>query len=238
MTKEDAQRLFELQTVDSAIDDRERILAELDDGTTALAALEQARAELAALQEDLHAKQARQRKLELDLETILADRKERSARAYGGTVSDLKELTALEKKIEELGRNADRHEDMILALLEEIEGVEGAIAEQQARVDGLAAEHTRIAAHYERTTAQARAEIAELQARRAELVAQIEPALLNQYEDLRARFDRIAVAAMRAGTCSVCNVAVARALHPVVARGTMVVRCDSCRRILVVPEEG
>lgn len=238
MTKEDAQRLYELQTVDSAIDDRDRILAQVDDGASALAALEQARAELAALQEDLHGKQARQRKLELDLETILADRKERSARAYGGTVSDLKELTALEKKIEELGRNADRHEDMILALLEEVESVEGAISEQQARVDSLAAEHKRIAEHYERTTAQARAEIAELQARREQLVAEIDPALLSQYEDLRARFDRIAVAAMRAGTCSVCNVQVARALQPVVARGTTLVRCDSCRRILVVPEEG
>lgn len=214
------------------------VLAEVDDGSDALAALEQARAELEALQEDLHGKQARQRKLELDLETILADRKERSDRAYGGTVSDLKELTALEKKIEELGRNASRHEDMILALLEEIESLEGAVAEQQARVDRLSAEHQRIAAQYDRTTAQARTEIAELQERREALAAEIEPGLLSQYEQLRARFDGIGVAALRGGTCSVCKVAVPRAQHAVIGRGTMLIRCDSCRRILVVPEEG
>lgn len=238
MTKEDAQRLFELQTTDSAIDDRRRVLAEVDDGSVALAALEEARAQLEALQADLHAKQARQRKLEMDLAAILADRKERSDRAYGGTVSDLKELTALEKKIEELGRNADRHEDMILALLEEIETVEGAVAEQQARVDRLATEHARIAQHYEQTTVQARAEIAELETRRAQLVALIDPELLRQYEELRSRFDGIAVAALRGGTCSVCKVAVPRVQHPIIARANSVVRCDSCRRILVVPEEG
>jgi len=238
MTREDAGRLFELQMIDSGIDERQVVLAEVDDGSDALAALEQARAELKTLQAELHEKQARQRKLELDLEIVLADRKERSDRAYGGTVSDLKELTALEQKIGELDRNADRHEDMILALLEEIEAVEGAIAEQQARVDRLYAEHQRIAGHYEQTTAQARAEIAELQERREALVAEIEPGLLSQYEQLRARFDGIGVAALRGGTCSVCNVAVPRAQHAVIGRGTMVVRCDSCRRILVVPVEG
>lgn len=238
MTREDAGRLFNLQVIDSSIDERRKLLETVDDGTAAGSALEQARAELEALQNDLRAKQARQRKLELDLETILADRKERSERAYGGTVSDLKELTALEQKIEELGRNADRHEDMILELLDEIETVEAAVAKQQEKVDRLQSEYDRITENYERTTAQARSEIAELEARRAELVAEIDPDLLGQYEELRARFDGVAVAALRDGNCSVCNVAVPRVQHPMIARATSVVRCESCRRILVIPEEG
>ena len=40
MTKEDAQRLFELQTIDSGIDERRVVLAEVDDGSDALAALD------------------------------------------------------------------------------------------------------------------------------------------------------------------------------------------------------
>ncbi len=237
MTSEDLQRLYELQTIDTAIGERETLLAEADDGTTALQALEEARAELEQLEKDLHAKQARHRQLELDLETILADRQERSERCYGGMVSDPKELSALQAKIEELGRNADRHEDMILELLEEIDILTERVAAQKERVAELEARHAKIVEVYESSTTQAREEITELRERRDSVVAAIDDALVREYEQLRSHLGGIAVAALRDGTCAVCNVAVSRTRQSMVAKGMTLVKCESCRRILVCPPE-
>ncbi len=236
MTGEDFHALYELQTIDSAIDARRTLLAEADDGSDAQAALTAAQAELERLEEDVKKKQARQRQLELDLETILAERAEKSERCYGGMVSDPKELSALAAKIDELGRNADRHEDMILALLDELEAAEAALAAQQETVERLNAEHERIVAKFSASTDQAREEIAELEARRAELVPRIDPGLVREYESLRTRFDGVAVAALRDGRCAVCNVAVPHVQQPMIERGVAVVKCESCRRILVIPE--
>jgi len=236
MTGDDFQGLYELQGIDSGIDVRRALLAQADDGSDAQAALEAARAQLGQLEEDVKQKQARQRQLELDLETILAERAEKSERCYGGTVSNPKELSALAAKIDELGRNADRHEDMILELLERLEAAEAALAERQATVERLTAEHQRTVAHFDSSTSHAREEIAELEARRAELVAQIDAGLVREYDSLRARFDGIGVAALRDGNCAVCNVQVPRVQQPMIKRGTAIVKCESCRRILVIPE--
>ncbi len=236
MTRDDFQRLYELQGIDSGIDQREALLAAADDGGDVLGSLEAARVAVEALQEDLREKQSRQRKLELDLETILADRDRRSERCYGGTVSNPKELAALQQKIAELARNADRHEDMILELLEEMEAVEAAVAEQQESIEQLARKHTSIADSYERTTSRARGEIAELRERREMVVGATDEALVREYEAIRERFGGIGVAVLRDGTCSACNVAVPRVLYPMIERGTSAVRCESCRRILVIPE--
>lgn len=237
MTPEDFQRLYELQMVDRAIARREEILREVDDGTDAAAQLAEDQERLAELEEELRQKQSRQRKLELDLEGVEEEKQEKSDRAYGGTVSDPRELSALQKKIAELERNMHRHEDMVLELLEEIDELEQQTNAQREKVEEGRAEHEKIVANYEETTAQAREEIEEFEARREELTAEIPAQLLSPYENLRKREEGVAVAAVRDGTCGECMVAIPRARWPMIERGTTIVKCEHCRRILVVPEE-
>ncbi|MGI5819231.1 MAG: zinc ribbon domain-containing protein [Armatimonadota bacterium] len=236
MTPEDFQRLYELQIVDRGIAQRQQIIREIDDGSAAGAQLAEDERQLEELEEQLRQKQSRQRKLELDLEGVEAEKKEKMDRAYGGTVSDPKELSALERKIDELERNMHRHEDMVLELLEEIDELEQNVAAQRQRTDGQRAKHQKIVRTFEETTAQAREEIEKLQAEREELASELPPQLLSPYENLRAREDGIAVSALRGGTCAECNVAVPRARWPMIERGATIVKCENCRRILVKPE--
>ncbi|MEA3399924.1 MAG: C4-type zinc ribbon domain-containing protein [Armatimonadota bacterium] len=237
MDKQDFNRLYKLQMIDSAIDRRRELLETIDDGTEVLQRLEQARERLDQLQKSLREMQARHRKLELDLQTVEAEKQEKSDRAYGGTVSDPKELSALEQKIQELTRNVERHEDMILELLEEIDDVEEAVEAQQQRVDRLQTEHDEITETYQTTTAQAREEIEQLQEQRQEVVSELEPALTSQYEQLRERLGGVAVAAVVDETCQACQVAVPHGRIPTIERGDSVVRCENCLRILVIPDE-
>lgn len=237
MMPEDFQRLYELQVVDSGIAEREALLARVDDGTDAAAQLEADEAKLAELEEELRQKQAHQRKLELDLEGVEAEKKEKSDRAYGGTVSDPKELTSLEKKINELERNVHRHEDMILELLEEIEELEARASEQREKSQAQRARHAQIVSTWEQTTSQARAEIEGLNATREGLVEQLPPQLLRPYEDLRRREGGTAVSVLRGGSCSECHLAIPRVRLPMVQRGSEIVKCENCRRILVIIRE-
>ncbi|NLO08089.1 MAG: hypothetical protein GX131_19880 [candidate division WS1 bacterium] len=236
MTPEDFQRLYELQVVDTGIDERNALISKADDGTSAKAALEAAEARLAELEEQLHQKQAEQQTLELNLGVIEQEKQEKSDRAYGGTVSDIKELSALEKKIAELERNAGRHEDMVLAVLDEVDDLTAQADKQRAVVAELRGQLERIVAHFEQSTAQAREEIEALEGRREELVAEIPEALLKQYEQIRPRCDGLAVAALDGYNCAVCHVAIPRVHRPMVVRGTDIVKCENCRRILVIPE--
>ncbi|MFW5869083.1 MAG: zinc ribbon domain-containing protein [Armatimonadota bacterium] len=237
MTPEDFQRLLELQHADSEIAKRRTIMAEVDDGSSMAEQIARDEEQLAELEEQLRQKQSRRRKLELDLEGIEEERQEKHDRAYGGTVSDPKELTALEQKIDELDRNAGRHEDMILELLEEIDQLEGRVKAQREKVEAGQAEYERTVQNYEETTGTARAEIDELTQRREELAEQLPPQLLSPYERLREREDGIAVAALIDGTCAECNMAIPRARTPMVERGASVGKCEHCRRILVMPSK-
>ncbi|MFO8081475.1 MAG: hypothetical protein R6V07_14395 [Armatimonadota bacterium] len=237
MTPEDFQRLYELQMVDRSIENRRRMIEEVDDGSAAAAALASDEEKLEELEEELRQKESRLRKLELDLEGVEAEKQEKSDRAYGGTVSDPKELTALEKKIQELERNIHRHEDMMLELLTETDALEEQVEALRAKVERERAEHEKIVANYEKTTAQAREEIEELTEKREELVAELPPQLLRPYETLREREEGVAVSVLRNGTCGECNVAVPRSRWPMVERGTSIVKCENCRRILVAVEE-
>ncbi len=237
MTPEDFQRLYELQMVDRAIAKRRQTIAEVDDGTTAAAELAAGEETLEELEEELRQKQSRLRKLELDLQGVEEEKQEKTDRAYGGTVSDPKELAALEKKIAELERNVHRHEDMMLELLEEIEELESRTEAQRTQVEEKRAEHEKLVETFEQTTAQAREEIEEYKEQREELGSELRPQLLNPYEALRKREEGVAVSVLRGGTCGECNVAVPRVRWPMVQRGAGIVKCENCRRILVAVKE-
>ncbi len=237
MTPEDFARLYELQMVDRAIAQRRKVIEEIDDGSAAAAQLAADEEKLEELEEQLRQKESRMRKLELDLEGVEAEKQEKTDRAYGGTVSDPKELSALEKKIAELERNIHRHEDMMLELLEEIEELEAQVMAQRQKVEGLRAKHEKIVKNFEETTVQANEEIEEFEKRREELVEALPAQLLSPYESLRPREDGVAVSVLRNGTCAECNVAVPRTRWPMVERGTSIVKCENCRRILVSVRE-
>jgi len=237
MTPEDFQRLYQLQIVDARIAECQKTIAHVDDGTDAGAELEADQATLAELEEQLRQKQSRHRKLELDLEGVEAEKKEKSDRAYGGTISNPKELAALEQKIDELDRNVHRHEDMILEVLEEMEELEGRTNKQREKSEAQSAAHKSIVENFEHTTAEAREEIADLEEAREELVAELPQQLLRPYEELRRRESGTAVALLRGGSCSECNLAVPRAKLGMIKRGVSIIKCEHCRRILVVPGE-
>jgi len=233
---EQMTQLYELQQIDSAIAQHRTWIGALDDGHKSGRSLEAARQELAALQQRLHDLEADNRKQELELKRADQERKEKTAKAYGGTIGDTKELSALERKIEELKRKCDRLETDILGLMDEIESTRAKAVKQEKVVAQGQAVHDKIAGDYQEARGKLEKEIEGLAARRAELAPQLPPAILQEYESMRGKLEGVAVAGIEGNMCTVCRNVLPQSALTTVKVGKVIVKCQNCRRMLYPSE--
>ena len=236
----DVGPILDLQQHDSASDHlraRRRELPEL--GEAQRLAQELRRGEAALSQAAQAATEARreQEKLEAELGTLEAKAAGVADRLYGraGVVSSPKELQALQADLEMLNRQKEPLEERVIVAMDardqatELEKrTEAALAEIRARLD--AAEAARAKAESEID-----AELAGEEDRRASLRSQVPAALLNLYDRLRTQFDDgVAAAPLQAGICGGCKLRLSNAEYEAARHASDVVRCEACRRILVI----
>ncbi|MBP8951402.1 MAG: hypothetical protein KBI47_03350 [Armatimonadetes bacterium] len=228
--------LFELQQVDSGLALRRQTLAGLDDGTEAENRLRQAKKRLALLDRKRQEIETTYRDKDLQLKGAEEERAARSKQAYGGTVTDPKQLRALQQKIAELERTKGRLEEEMLVLLEEGEEAQKAVDAQREAARALLKQLNELRERSSGQTERLRAEIEQLEARREELAAQVSESMLKQYEQLREKLGGVAVSAVKEGSCSQCHLSVPSTYAPRLRAREQVVKCENCRRILYLPE--
>ncbi len=229
-------RLWELQQLDTGLRQRAEWIANLDDGSKARARLAEAQAALDAARENLSQLEATYRRKELDLQSADAEREQKAKKAYGGTVGDAKELSALEKKIAELKRRSSALEDELLALMDQIEAAREDVAKREALVTKLSNLAKQLAAEYTKDRARFEDEMEALRQQREAVLPQIDPVALREYEAMRAKLDGVAVAAVDGDLCTSCRNVVPSAMIARVKAGRELVKCQNCRRILYIGE--
>lgn len=233
------EALLAVQARDTAIDQLRRRSATLPARTdlaaieTELAALEAKASEVGAR---LHDIDRRQKAAEDEVATIGAKIVELDKRLYGGTVSAIKELQALQADIESLQRHKSDVEDVELAAMEEREPLDAELA-------GLDAERTRldaIAGQLRAAIAEAEAEIdAEITGEAAEretAFALVPATLAEEYERLRIKLGGVAAAALEpGGRCGGCHLTLPAQEVARIKREPLdaLVHCEQCGRILV-----
>jgi len=168
-----SQTLYRIQRVDLKLAAQRKRAREIDAELASDEAVQQAEQAQREIEQALRPQEARATNLNLELQTIAAQRSQFSAQLYGGAVSNPKELQDIEHKIEALAR---RHSELETALLETMIAVEdfqarlkeasAHLAEvQQAR----ASENTALVEERQ----QIRAEIRQLKAQREKLVTEV-----------------------------------------------------------------
>ncbi len=228
--------LLELQSLDSAID---RLL----DRRTHLPALSSFRAvhrRLETLGADIAASEVAKR--ELDLAESRAEGemrldedkvKREEQRLFAGVGLTAKDLTHLRDEVTMLRERISRREDETLALIEQQQAAVTALAqlaeERSAANDAKAVLESEIAAEWKVIDA----ELARLEARKAELTPTIDPELIELYEEIRPIKEGVAAAALTDGVCSGCHLRLSAAEQIQVQRSSPP-RCLHCRRILVM----
>lgn len=228
--------LLDLQRVDSAVLRLQRRRVELEGGADVRRARETCELRESELGEIRLASDevARdQTRIEHEVAGLSAKADAERARLFGGSITNTRELEALQREIASLAERRSRLEDQLLELMERREELDAratvadaALAEARGELDrvtsGSAAELASIAAEEQAFASE-----------RAPIAAMIEPELLALYEELRASKHGVGAAALVEGTCQACNEHLSAMVLDRLRREQGVRRCEHCRRILI-----
>ena len=153
---------------------------------------------------------------------------------FSGSISNPKELGALQAEVAMLKRKKGELEDELLEVMLQKDQA----GETVARLDGerkeAAAEAEALTAKVGQLTSEIDAELTTHRAARDEIAATLPEDLLKLYDQLRTAKAGVGAAALEGGTCQGCHTKLpAKEIEHLRAQGG-VQRCDNCRRILVI----
>lgn len=230
------QTVYQLQVADLVRADAARRLCEAKQSLGETAELHQARQNLQREETSLAQLRTRVRDLELELKGLASKITATEQRLYGGEVGNLKELASLEADLVHLRRRRDTLEDTILTGLTETDDSEARLQQAQNQWQAVHGAWQERQAQLEATVAELQAQIDRLDERIAGLRAVLPASLLEPYDEACRKKGGRGIAAIRAGLCEGCRVAVPTSIVQQVRRSAKVARCGSCGRILCVVE--
>lgn len=230
-------QLLELQKVDSTIDrleSRRRNLpeqAELDSLEERLIVLEKSLGEQQAIVDDIL---MRQGKLDNEIEMIDAKIKKEEERLYSGTIANPKELADIQEEVSSLKRRKSSLEDSDLEVMEEREAAEKQLDLVKTEVEEVREKIQDATIRRDEASAEIDRQLEEARRARSEWVPKIEAELFELYDDLRAAKGGVGAAALLDGVCQGCHMRLPYQEVERIRKADGLIRCDECRRILVV----
>ena len=191
------------------------------------------KARVAALEAELRTVGGKQRRLEIERDTVVADRDRDRNRLFGGQVTAARELEGLQRNVDGAEKRIDELETAILELMEQAGQLQHSLETARARSARVAGE---LAAHQREHAARLKAietELPPLVAERERRAAEVDPMVRREYERLRAGARGIAVSEVVSDSCSACGVALSTLAQGRVREGNRPVTCENCGRLLV-----
>jgi predicted nucleic acid-binding Zn-ribbon protein len=228
--------LLAVQEIDTAIDrltGRKRALESGGELAAARAEADAAERALGELGLQLDVVGRDQARLEHEIESLTQKAAAEDKRLYDGSVVNAKELGSIQHEIENLKRRRSDREDEMLGLMEVREELERRASEAEATSDGLRARVEEVGGAGIDELRDIDAELREKIAERQLAVPEIEPDVLELYEDLRKQKKGIGAAALVDGVCQGCHEQLSAMELDKLKRAEGVKRCEYCRRILV-----
>lgn len=228
--------LLTLQGVDTAIDRATTLRKALESGETLTAAraeADRAEAVVGELRLQVDEMSRDQLRFEHEIDSLSQKEAAESKRMYDGSVANAKELEAMQHETESLKRRRSDREDELLALLEQREELDARVAAAETVGTGLRTEVDRTAVGAADQLVTVTADLDRLVAERTQLAAQIDPELLELYEDLRRQKKGVGAATLVDGVCSGCHEQLSSMQLDKLKRIEGIRRCEHCRRILI-----
>ena len=176
-------------------------------------------------------------KRELEKEAAVAEQRVSKYKEQLMQAKDNKQFHALQHEIATFSTEVQRIEGLELERMLEGDELSAIVKAAQAK---LAADKKSVAAEksaIERDAVSVTASLADLVARRAELVTTIEPRLLTTFETVAKGRKGVGIARAVDGLCSACRVRLRPHFYNQLRAGDQILQCESCVRILYwVPE--
>jgi uncharacterized protein len=207
------------------------------------------RSDLAQLEDDVRAVDdqlvvAQRRRDELGrsqqrLEDEIASLTERANQAekqlYSGSVTNPRELQALQDDVASIRRRIGQLEDDELEIMELVEPVDAERAQLTGERERLDAEGVRLRTALGEAESELAAELAAVQAERDAAAAEVPDELWPEYDKLRARFGGVGIARLVGSTCQGCHLALPAVEVDRIRKLPLdeAVHCEECGRLLV-----
>jgi predicted nucleic acid-binding Zn-ribbon protein len=188
----------------------------------------------------LSANQKARREQDAEVQSIQAKISRHKDQLY--QVKTNEQFRAMKHEIEVEEDNIRNLEDQILDKMMEAEQLEKLVSDAASRLDG---EKARVAAQIRKLESERQDDIQErerLQVERQELASALSEGVREIYQRVRPARGGVAVAEVRDGSCSRCNVRLRPQVYNEVRMNESIVTCESCSRILYyverAPEDG
>ncbi|MGZ5289505.1 MAG: zinc ribbon domain-containing protein [Actinomycetota bacterium] len=230
------ERVLALQEIDTAIDRlraRQRALESSEVVAGARAAADEAEIAYGELRLQIDELDRDQRRYESELDSLTQKEAAEQKRMFDGSIANAKELAALQHEIEALSKRRSDREDELLALMEQHETVDAAASDAESRSTELRAEVDRVSTEAGEELRRVTDELAQRTADRDAIAPELDPELLELYEDLRRQKKGVGAAALVDGVCQACHEQLSAVELDKLKKTEGVRRCEYCRRILV-----
>jgi hypothetical protein len=228
------RRLYDLQQLDLRLEKTTEMLSRVEHQLNHNEALEKAKSDLEAIQIDQAALQQKQRAAEHAVDDLQAKLKPIQQKLFAGSVSNPKELGAMQQQANQIKGHVREEEDKVLEMMGQAEALQNAAAAKAASVDKIEREWAEKRNQLQAEQAELMAALESDQKMKEEILSQIDPAHLQLYDKLRQQKQGHAVAKIEQGRCQGCKITI-----PVSelsqARAGELVQCGSCSRVLCVP---
>lgn len=153
------------------------------------------------------------------------------------TLSNYKLQQSAQAEIEHASKSFSEQEEALIGTMVEFDGLEATVAKLKTELAALKAELEVL--DKDAAAAQVAYDDREKQKsqERLDMVKEIDPAVLKGYERVRGRYPMDAVVALTKGSCGGCFMSLGPQEEVQVRRGTKLVNCRGCGRLLYVVEE-
>ena len=238
MATDELEALLVVQQHDTALDrlrHRRATLPERAEAAARAGEREEREKVRAAVAADRDAVAGDERRLDQESATLGAHAAEVDTKLYSGTVTSPRELQAMQADLEMLRRQISEIEDRELAVMEQREALDAALAEHDAAIAATTVEIDRLSGLIAEAEGAIDAEIAEETDRREMHVAAVSAKLLADYETRRARNKGAGAARLIGATCGACHLSIPASEAEEIRRGGggAAAYCDNCGAILV-----
>ncbi|GAC1381793.1 MAG: C4-type zinc ribbon domain-containing protein [Ktedonobacteraceae bacterium] len=231
-TTQIAAALFQLQQIDLEL---ERLLAEQQATANSLKTntkLQKLREEHNIAQQQLRTGLQTQKEAEWSLEDLKRRLNAQEQRLYSGTANNPKELSNLQQEVQRLQVQHGRQEDLVLEVMEATESLQETTHRKAALLAqaemAWTEESALIIAHQHQLEVRKQ----ELQAKRTQQEAKIEPAYINRYDMLRRTKQGRAISKVEQNSCQWCRVVLTASELQRVRVSSELQTCTNCGRIL------
>jgi uncharacterized protein len=229
-------RLIDVQELDKVIMEVTQGLDRLPGEMKALeTALEELKVAQATEIQELADLQAQHR----DTEMEMADMEEgiKTSRSRLMEIKSNIEYKAMLKEIAFKEDQRDQRETRILELLDRMESQKRLITEQTQQLEEQETILTRLRQEVAVQVKKFEAELAELEEKRKKLRKGVPATLLKRYEFIRQRRNGTAIAPVNEGVCLGCHMNILPQQFIDLQKGTEILQCPHCQRILYWEEE-